>query len=94
LIRWREPDDRPEALAAENSKRGGVSMYHMIRNTSLKRLLVVEAPALSLAFLTAELFYKFGSFGLECLAFLATWFVISLVFDLIGRRSIFKAEAR
>jgi hypothetical protein len=31
---------------------------------------------------------------LECLAFLATWFVISLVFDFIGRRSIFKAEAR
>lgn len=69
-------------------------MYHMIRNTSLKRLLILEAPALSLAFLTAELFYKFGSFGLECLAFLATWFVLSLIFDFIGRRSIFKTEAR
>lgn len=69
-------------------------MYHMIRNTSLKRLLILEVPALSFAFLTAELFYKFGSFGLECMAFLATWFVFSLMFDLIGRRSIFKAEAR
>ncbi len=68
-------------------------MYHMIRNTSLKRLLVLEAPALSLAFLTAELFYKFGSFALECLAFLATWLAFSLVFDQLGRRSIFRTES-
>ena len=25
----------------------------------------------------AEMFYKFGSFGLECLAFLATWWLVS-----------------
>jgi hypothetical protein len=38
--------------------------------------LVGFAPALVLA----EMFYKFHSFTLECMAFLATW----LVFDLIA----------
>jgi hypothetical protein len=31
------------------------------------------------ALITAEMFYKFHSFSLECLAFLATW----LIFDLL-----------
>lgn len=39
----------------------------------------MQAPAFLVAFLIAELFYKFKSFALECLAFLATWFLIELV---------------
>jgi hypothetical protein len=39
------------------------------RPTVALRQLVVFAAA----FLVAEAFYKFGSFGLELLAFLATW---------------------
>jgi hypothetical protein len=34
---------------------------------------------LVIAFAIASFFYKFGSFSLECLAFLATWFVIDFV---------------
>ena len=39
------------------------------------------------AFVIAELFYKFHSFSLECIAFLATWAVLSYGQSLvIGRR--------
>lgn len=33
-------------------------------------------PALALSLLVAELFYRFGSFAVECLAFLLTWLVL------------------
>ena len=40
------------------------------------------------AFVIAELFYKFHSFTLECAAFLATWFVLDGALQfLIGPRS-------
>lgn len=64
-------------------------MYTLLRSMPVKRLLTEQLPAISLAWLTAELFYKFHSFTLECLAFLATWFVADLVIQLaLRRRSI------
>lgn len=51
-------------------------MYALFRNVPLRSLLSTQAPALLLSFVLAEIFYKFHSFTLECLAFLATWFVI------------------
>lgn len=62
-------------------------MHHLIRSTPLKRLLILEVPALVLALVVAEMFYKFGSFTLECLAFLPTWYVLSLLFDGLARRT-------
>jgi hypothetical protein len=38
-----------------------------------------HAPSAALAIVIAELFYKFHSFTLECIAFLATWYVIDQV---------------
>ena len=55
-------------------------MYTLIRLLSFRQLLLGQLPALSLSFLIAELFYKFHSFTLECLAFLATWYMIDLSF--------------
>ena len=51
-------------------------MYTLIRSMPLRQLLLEQVPALGLSFIVAELFYKFHSFTLECLAFLATWYVI------------------
>ena len=51
-------------------------MYTLFRSISLRALLATQAPALIISFVIAELFYKFHSFTLECLAFLATWFVV------------------
>ncbi len=53
-------------------------MYTLLRSLPFRRILFEQAPAISLAWLLAELFYKFHSFTLECGAFLATWFVIDL----------------
>ena len=56
-------------------------MYALIRSTSLRSLLTAELPALLLSMLVAEVFYKFHSFTLECLAFLVTWLVADAVFQ-------------
>ena len=52
-------------------------MFTMMREVGLRRSLSSEAPYLFLSFLIAEWLYKLHSFTLECLAFLATWFVLS-----------------
>ena len=51
-------------------------MYTLLRSLPLSTLLSTQAPTLFASFVIAELFYKFHSFTLECLAFLATWFVL------------------
>lgn len=53
-------------------------MYTLFRVLPLKRIVSEQAPALTTAWVCAELFYKFHSFTLECAAFLATWFVADL----------------
>ena len=58
-------------------------MYTLLRSIPLRTLLATQAPALIASFVIAELFYKFHSFTLECLAFLATWFVIDAVITTI-----------
>ena len=61
-------------------------MYTLFRSVSVRRLLAQQVPALAAAFLIAEAFYKFHSFTLECLAFLATWFIIDLATAPLVRR--------
>jgi len=50
-------------------------MFTMLRQAPLRQWITQEALSLVLAGVTAEFFYKFHSFTLECAAFLATWFV-------------------
>jgi hypothetical protein len=52
-------------------------MYTLIKSVGFRTFLIQEAPYLVTAFLIASLFYKFGNFGVEALAFLATWSVLS-----------------
>ena len=51
-------------------------MYTLIRSIPRRQLLLEQIPVLATSFVIAELFYKFGSFALECAAFLATWLVL------------------
>ncbi len=53
-------------------------MYTLMRSIPVRQLLLEQVPALGLSFIIAELFYKFHSFTLECLAFLGTWYVIDV----------------
>jgi hypothetical protein len=57
-------------------------MFTLIKLLGTRQLVTEQLPALVCAFVIAEFFYKFHSFALECLAFLATWFVIDLVISL------------
>ena len=61
-------------------------MFELLRASSLRQLLARQAPALVISLVIAEMFYKFGSFTLECLGFLATWFVLDAVFALVARK--------
>lgn len=51
-------------------------MYTLTRLIPTRQLLLQQAPTLGMSLLIAELFYKFHSFTLECIAFLATWYVL------------------
>ena len=60
-------------------------MFELLRSSTLGQLLARQAPALVMSLVVAELFYKFGSFTLECLGFLVTWFVLDATFALLAR---------
>jgi hypothetical protein len=51
-------------------------MYQLVTSIPVRRLLVEQLPAVLVSMVIAELFYKFHSFTLETIAFLATWFVV------------------
>ena len=61
-------------------------MYTLFRLLPVKRLAYEQAPALAIAWLIAELFYKFHSFTLECAAFLATWFALDVAIQWVSCR--------
>lgn len=51
-------------------------MYEFVRVIPFRCLFVEQAPTLGVSVLIAEMLYKFHSFTLECVAFLATWYVL------------------
>jgi len=59
-------------------------MYSLLKNIELKTILMSETPGLGLAIILSEVFYKFGSFTLECLAFLSTWYLLSFSLNFIN----------
>lgn len=60
-------------------------MFTLLREQSGRSLLLQQAPSMATSIVIAELFYKFGSFTLECVAFLATWFIADGVIAAIRR---------
>lgn len=54
-------------------------MYTLIHNLTASQLFKRQLPVFLVAFVVAELFYKFHSFTLECAAFLATWYVLGAI---------------
>ena len=53
-------------------------MLTLIKNLN-ERVLITEAPSLLLSLLMTEFLFKFHSFTLECLTFLALWTVLSAI---------------
>jgi hypothetical protein len=54
-------------------------MYSWIRETGVKKFSSTQVPSMLVSLLVAELFYKFHSFLLECIAFLLTWTALSWI---------------
>jgi hypothetical protein len=67
-------------------------MYELLRSRSLRTIATDAVPPLGLALLFAELFYKWHSFTLECIGFLATWFVFDWAWSKLFRRSAGAAD--
>jgi hypothetical protein len=60
-------------------------VFQLIRTLSTQDLVRRQIPAFSISFVIASLFYRFGSFALECVAFLVTWAVLDMVAGLLIR---------
>ena len=58
-------------------------MYSLLKNIGLKKFLIAEMPALATALAISETLYKFGSFILECFAFLITWYILSFFINML-----------
>jgi hypothetical protein len=58
-------------------------MFSLIKDLGLRIAVKQEAIPFLIAFAIAEFFFKFKSFALECLAFLAVWFVLSFLQSLL-----------
>ena len=69
-------------------------MYTLFRLLPVKRLAYEQIPALTFAWIIAELFYKFHSFTLECAAFLATWFMLDALVQWVVRPLFIRREKR
>ena len=69
----------------ENKLYGGLRMYTLLRSMKLSDAILKQGPAFLFSFIIAEQFYKFHSFTFECLAFLATWFVVDYIVSIFPK---------
>ncbi|WP_299665392.1 hypothetical protein [uncultured Ruegeria sp.] len=60
-------------------------MHRAMKSQGFKSFLRQEGPWLLIAFVIADLFYKWGSFALECSGFLLTWYGLSWASSLVLR---------
>jgi len=58
-------------------------MYTLIRTIPLTRFITEQGLALGVSLILAEMFYKFHSFTLECITFLATWYVLDFLIQTV-----------
>ncbi|MGL4647948.1 MAG: hypothetical protein ACRC1H_00965 [Caldilineaceae bacterium] len=56
-------------------------MYTLTRSLTVRALLVEQVPALLISLVIATLFYHFGNFLPEVVAFLATWWVVDWAYQ-------------
>ena len=62
-------------------------MYTLLKQQGVKKFFTTEMPSLGISLLFSEVLFKFGSFILECAAFLATWYTFSFIVNhILSRR--------
>lgn len=60
-------------------------MFTPLRHLPPRDILLQQAPGAGASLLIAEVFFKFGSFSLEVLAFLGTWLVVDALIQAARR---------
>ncbi len=60
-------------------------MFQLLAAISGLDLFRRQLPCFAVAFMVASLFYRLGSFALECLAFLATWLLLGVLYEGLTR---------
>lgn len=63
-------------------------VYQLFKFLSTQQLVIRQLPVFLASFALAALFYKFGSFVIECIAFLATWMVLDYLAGFFFRREV------
>lgn len=58
-------------------------MFQLFKFLSVQQLVIRQLPLFIISFVIAALFYKFGSFAIECAAFLVTWGVMDFLVGLV-----------
>ena len=61
-------------------------MYTLLKAQGIKSALTAELPGFVVALVIAQVFFKWGSFSLELVGFLATWWVASFLGHEIRKR--------
>jgi hypothetical protein len=73
-------------------------MYTLLRSLTGRRILIEQLSVFVASLAVAEMFYKFHSFTLECLAFLATWYALDLIVNraraLLSSKQISRRKAQ
>ena len=60
-------------------------MYSLTKTNGLKTILEHELLAFIIALIIAQVYFKWGSFALELIGFIATWYLLGFAVDLILR---------
>lgn len=58
-------------------------MKNLIKQLTLKQFMLELLPSFSISLFIAEFYYKMGSFTLECISFLITWFTVDTILSKI-----------
>jgi hypothetical protein len=62
-------------------------MFTILKIAGLKTVLERELAPYALSLIIAQLFFKWGSFALELVGFVVTWFVLGWILDRILKTS-------
>jgi hypothetical protein len=60
-------------------------MYQFLKLISAEQL-SVEIPALLISLFISEMLFKFGSFTLETMGFLCTWYMVSFIAHRVAKK--------
>lgn len=60
-------------------------MYSIVKTNGIRYALERELIPFALALLIAQIWFKWGSFALELIGFIAVWFLLGFVVDVVFR---------